>query len=601
MTMYPKLPDGPSSLGTAEVRAQRVAGGDYQVSQRDSITQTRVSGEFSRVNVQTIGFLTYGYPKTTTKQAAYSVQRIKQTGLPWVSTQDEVTGFALAPLSTFAKAMRVSYAEADDITYTYTFDVPQPGGGTLPQSRSEEFSVRRRQFDLSLYNRWGGKKYLATLYPATTLPLYPLASGDRPGYPIFEPSIAYAGKVYNEDEERAVETLFSAYPMFSARVDMAGRPRNMLNIAVIPMVALKRIAYNLQIAPGAFTDPDAEFAQHMPCIATENHLGVILRERFYWTQYVTSLDAPDFARKLWLIKATDKDFNALTAFDLTAMFADQLSTEAFWAGPGFRTPNEVTSAYDELAAFHMKTVALPGDAFLLSYFVARIGTFEGSYQVYYDTRIARINMDSGAATITYNESREDIGNLFNSTSLLDFLNWPGLVVTDMVHLGEGHVIAKLADGLRPLSFSGASGAGGFRTEPGTENLTFIRSTDSGSNWFEFTPFGFDAALELGNFGDITVIEPRRDGDHGVITVNSWRPGTSTYHVYISKNGGDSWERGAKITAPTEFRRMDGIWRDTTGLSNDSLREGSTFRHLIGLQNTVTDLTIPDRYTDKTDD
>ena len=601
MTMYPKLPDGPSSLGTAQVREQRVAGGDYQFSQRDSITQARVSGEFSRVNVQQIGYLTYGYPKTTTKQAGYSVQRIKQTALPWLAPLYEVTDFALAPISTFVKSVRASYAESYDITYTYTFDVPLPGGGTSSLSRSEEFSVRRRRFEVNRYNKWGGKKFLAALYPATTLPTYPFASEDRPGYPIFEPSIAFAGKVPNEDEGRSVDTLFSAYPIFSETLDMAGRPRNKLNISVIPMVGNKLIAYNLEIHPAAFTDPDAEFAQRMPCVATEHHLGVILRERFYWTEYVTSLDSPDYARKLWLIKATGKDFNALTAYDMTSLFADQLSTEAFWAGPGFRTPSEASTSYDELAAFHMRTVVLPNDVFLLSYFVARIGMFEGYYRVYFDTRIARISLETGSATITYSESREDVGNLFNAGSLIDFLNWPGLVVTDMVHLGEGHVIAKLADGVRPLYFDGADDVGGFRTEPGTEALTFIRSIDGGLNWFEFTPSGFDADLELGKFGDLTVIEPRLSGEHGVITVNSWRPDTNSYHVYISKNGGNSWERGAKITSTTEFKRMDGLWKDTTGLSNDSNREANTFRHLIGLQDIVQDLALPERYTDKSND
>ena len=352
----------------------------------------------------------------------------------------------------------------------------------------------------------------------------------------------------------------------------------------------------------AFADADAEFAQYMPCIATENHLAVLMRERFYWTEFSGVSDPRDYARKFWMLKVDGKNFSTLQVFDLTALFDGQLSDELFWSFADFYFPRSYYTHIDEMAAQQMRTVALPENVFLVSYFVMKIGVIEGAYQAHHVVRIARIDLSAGASfSITYDEPTVALGELFD-TSALPLLSWPGLFVSQMVHLGEGHVIAKLGGGLQPSKKAYAEAdAEHLNVVPGEEPLTFLRSTNGGLSWAGFTPIGFDAPLELGKMGDIEVMQPRKDDEPGVIAVNSWRPETNSYHVYISKDDGATWTRKAKISTAPVFKRMDGTWADTLGLVLDGRKDENTFTQLIPTGGAVVDVTIRERYTDKSND
>jgi len=595
MDLYPKLPDGPSPVGTAQVRAQRGAGGDWQFSQRNSTTKTRVSGEFSRVNIEQLGFLTYGYPKSDIQQGR-TVTRYQLPAQPIPAPKTEISDAAPTPGATYFGGILQDYSQFDTFAYTYTFDAEVLGGGTEEQAQEIDYRIMRRHVQIARFNQWGGHKVLADVFPATTLHLYDgFTSADAQLFPVFSPCMAFAGKIPSTVSDAHVNAVFCAYPRFSERVDTAGRPRNDPSVTV---VQLGQVAYNFAIASEVFADPDVEFAQYMPCIATENHLAVLMRERFYWTEYSGALDPRDYSRKFWMLRAINKNFSTLEVLDLTALFDGQLSNETFWSTADFYYPAAWFTHIDELAAQHMRTVALPNNVFLLSYFVMKAGTIEGTYQTHHDIRIARIDMSAGVtASITYDEPTVRMGELFDSPSLPS-LFWPGLFVSCMVHLGENYVLAKLGHGLQPSAkaYSEAD-ATHLTVTPGEEPLTFIRSTDGGLTWSDITPTGFDADLELGKFGDFTAIEPRKDGEPGVVAVNSWRAETSSYHVYVSKDDGLTWTRQSKIITAETFRRMDGTWRDTRGLVLDGAKDLNTFRHLIPTSGLL-DVTIPDRYTDK---
>lgn len=598
-TQWPKLPTGPSSPGSAKVRMLNRAGGKWQTSRPTVGTVAKRSGDFRRVTTSGDGYLSFGY--TGTKQSAFTSTTLEPPCLsfrPWLSKGVEVGDVAQLGRGLFVMSHAFGYVTSSLQTYVYT-------DGISPRSADVvtlENSVAFIQYN---YYAKSPENYVVTV--GTTMPTY---IDDQPIMGIVPPCVCFLGSVDVATGDDPVDAVMSAYPVLSSRVDQQGRKRNDIEVSVMPSGA--PAAYSFTIDPTSFADSKVEFAQYMPSIATENHAVVFAKERHYDIKPggVVAGDEYAYPRKLWALKFVDKDLSAITAHDLTSVLLDEQATSAgftLWA-PWFYTTH-----HDECMAFHMRTVALPNNTVLLSYYyfiedqaavadplpLPEIGSSEGLVNRQAYCCIAKINLASMTASVTYKVPCY-IKWIFNPADVAFLIpDFPQLVIGGMTHIGEGEVIAKIVDGLQPpkSSWDEASGNALLKV-PGTETLRFLRSIDAGATWTEFSPLGLPEPFEHGRFGDITVHKPKTADKPAVLMVNAWT-GTA-YRTYVSKDSGATWKKAGVIASSSTFRRLDGIWRATSGLFLPSKKDTGSFRHLLDGANgeLLADRTIPDRFTYK---
>lgn len=603
-TGYPKLPNGPSAKGAAEVRNLRSQGGEFQVTRRVGV-ESRLSDDFSRVKTRPGGYITHGYLKDGDKQKTYSATTYEPpcvAMIPWIPVKREIINPAPVESGFYAAAFTVGdYEQTDYEELTYTLTKPAMGGGTVTVNRTVPCWTIRRKAVIARVNYWGKIGSGVEVSIGTTMADYL----GRPAFPVFSPWLAYAGKATVATADEPMATLFCACPTLSSRVDQQGRKRNDISFNVLPY---KADAYTIPINPASFAHADAEFAQMMPAIATENHAAVFLREKPYWVNFVDVSDPPDATRKLWMLRVSGKDFGSISAYDLTPTLCDGQIDRATTLTDGsiFTPPDLINSYIDELMAFHMRLCALPNNVVLVSYFVGLVDDLPlprppgdltvNGYQ--YQIRIARIDLTSGAmAEVTYEEPAKSpfVFNPATTAYIVPF--YPGALVTGMTHIGEGRVIAKIAEGLQPVKRAWEEVDQPFLIkEPGTESIRFIMSNNSGLTWFPITPSGFDGAMELGKMGDITVHRPRVDDKPATMIVNAWSASVGAYYSYVSKDDGLTWKRAGKIAKPDDFQRMDGVWRDVGGFGMDSWGGDATFKNLLPpTGQRFPDMTIPNRF------
>jgi hypothetical protein len=605
---YPKLPNGPSAKGASEVRGLQAGGGEFQVTRRSDV-ESRLSDDFSRVKQKAGGYITYGYPNGE-KQNTYSATTYDPpcvAMIPWLPFNKgatEIVECANIGRGRYAATNGIfPYVQLDMLSLNYIYTDLGLGDVEYNRARDTDVWVMRRKVRTFKFNYYGMPFDVAEIEVGVTMPSYAAANG--PVLPVLNPVVAHAGQAKVSGEPTVAQ--FFASSTLSARVDRMNRPRNDPTINVIlPDGAVIQTF----LSPASFTSADAEFCQSMPAIATENHAAFFLRERYYWECDRYDDPLPDTTRKLWLVRIAGKDFSLLTAHDLTFLFDGERERslldnktgdpDRFLIAPG----EAITTYYDEMVAMQMRVCALPGDVVLLSYFVttdddplppesASLTEYTGR-QFY--MRIARVNIASATASISYEEPTQSY-DLLSEVSTTILPDYPAEFITQMVHIGDGRVIAKVAGGLQPLKENWDEATQAIlRKEPGTEAVRFIHSIDGGVSFSSFSPTGFEGDVQLGRIGDITVHRPRVDDKPAVLIVNAWSESAKTYYSYVSKDEGFTWKRAGKIAKPEKFMRMDGVWRGTGGFGFNTQRGQATFKNLLPPERVkFPDMTIPNRF------
>lgn len=592
---WPKLPKGPSAAGSSKVRMLNRSGGAWQTSRPTTSTVAKRSGDFRRVIKSREGYLTFGY--TGEKQSAYTSTTVEPPCLsftPWLTKDVEVGDVAQVGSGKFVMSHAFVYETNDRQTYTYT-----DGAFT----RTSVMYTLENSVALIMYNYYAKSPENFVVTVGTTMPEFIT----DPIMGIVPPCVSFLGNVDVATGEDPTEAVMAVYPVLSARADQEGRPRNDIQVAVMPIGA--PVPYWFTIDPASFADADVEFAQYMPSIATENHAVMFVRERHYDIKASAS-NQYDYPRKLWALKVNDKNLDTISAHDLTTVLLEDQVTSA---GFDFWEPWFYNIHPDESMAFQMRCVALPNNIVLLSYFyftedqafvvdplpLPPLSGSEGLMDRQAYCCIAKIDLATMVHTVTFKEACY-VRWLFDPSDVTTIIpDFPMLVVGGMTHIGEGEVIAKLAEGLQPpkSAWDEASGNALLRV-PGEEPVRFLRSVDAGSTWTEFTPAGLPLPLEHGKFGDITVHKPKTADKPATLMVNAWT-GTA-YKTYISKDSGATWKAAGVITKSSLFRRLDGIWRATSGLFLESSKDTGSFRHLLDGASgyKLADRTIPDRFTYK---
>lgn len=137
------------------------------------------------------------------------------------------------------------------------------------------------------------------------------------------------------------------------------------------------------------------------------------------------------------------------------------------------------------------------------------------------------------------------------------------VFRDMTYCGNGVVIAKIRAGTRDYFDTALFPA--FPDRGGGAPLTWnlARSMDYGVTWACVPKNGIPAApgSDARYIGRFCVVKkatgnPAGGQNPATILMTCWEDATSAYYVYVSRDNGDSWNKGALITKSDEFQPMD---------------------------------------------
>lgn len=458
MSLYPKQPTGPSSLGTAQVRALDARGGDYQRSWRDSTTQVLKQGEFRKVLVGADQYIADGQISETQERTLVT-PNYRVFFRPTARIPEPVhTSFAGIGRYLLARVPNVPSAIVQDFDYT-----------ALPSGyQRQRVTLRDTGAAFVLASFYGGEQALATInhmqYQAAALVFL--------GYNFAVPVT----------QSRAVV----AHLTSGTRTDAANKP--LFDVAIYTLnyggAAVKTVVNH-----AAFTDPGAEFAARIPMDVSNSFGFALLAEEFFRKGYFGG-DIEDYRPKFWLLTYPGKIFTVQpTARDITAAFPDGAFPEFVGSPPSTFFGANTGAGYNNNLFFTMSTVrfvVLPANVVLICY-----RQFCDDNQ--WHGRIARVNLATGASELVYDAPSGLPGSFL------------GPFIGSAVHLGAGRILAKQADDLETFN----------------RPVKFLYSSNGGSSWSTFDPSGFDAPLTNQFFGNFTVELPRSDDAPGVVLMPSW--------------------------------------------------------------------------------
>ena len=343
---------------------------------------------------------------------------------------------------------------------------------------------------------------------------------------------------------------------FTGRADTVGRELH--DIAVYRM---NKNADNdtYLFVPSTFTREHAEFWPIEILLVLKDYTVVLFAETFFRPGPYDP--GEDYRPKFWIARCTnDAAFGTFTFIDVT---------ESAFSGARIPSPSSPPDQYFSALSGRQYNTDL---SFTLLTAQGAAATGNNEFVVPYTQRTDTgwrqrvVHFAAGPTltpTIVY-ESAEDPSR--NAIPM-----WQSIV-----HLGDGKVLAKII---------GPGGVDGINRA-----VTFRLSLNGGLTWGpEFSPVGFDSPLVNQYLGAFTV---DRVGENTVVLVNSWNPATQTYHVYESKDLGQTWARKGKIYKPTEFRRIDSVVAEDGGGNFQNLLPGPS-------RTRPPDISLPDRYKDRT--
>lgn len=533
MSSYPKLPLGPSSLGTAQVRALRSTGGDWQNTQRDANTRALVQGEFSRVIVDGIEYVSDGRIKPAIRRA-FGTFRFIQPFVPVATPQGGInTGRGVYFGSRRTAVLGGGLAEVvyepvplTSITYRY-------------REYSSSVAVARGSFyggfkEIAFYNHW--QQYAEA----------GIGVGENPGFVVGIAPLSFAQYVETPSGERV---LLAPALINDGRVDVKGR---VLEDLAVNTVRAKGESTAVSYSTSSFTRPDAEFSPFIHIVSTGGASFLLLAEKFFWAEPV--IGETVYVPKFFLFILPGNNAAAPVPMNATGLFPGaKMPTTSFTGLTEYWSPNAGIPYNRDLNTMMgiMLSVVLPENRFLL--FTRQLCDDD-----IWHLRIARIVWGGGGSA--------------TGALIVDIADPVEPFIQSAVHLGEGWVLAKRVDGFLDTDLP----------------VSLMRSTDGGLTWSTFIPAGFSAPLLNQFFGDLIVHRARMDGEPGIVLMPAWDAVSEAYHVWASEDDGATWERRGRIHKPDEFRRVDSMAEGDGGDNFARLTPGPNPTRPV-------DVTLPERY------
>jgi len=320
------------------------------------------------------------------------------------------------------------------------------------------------------------------------------------------------------------------------------------------------------------------------------------------------LSSPTTKAWLYVFAGHDLSINAMTEIDGVGLASNLLTPTTANPSGVFVGEADDTAINDCLATAgrtmdSVRVLALPGDVALIFAETAHalswlngetLTTFSASHArrinvtriAYSDGVVSSSHVWQSPYYIPSNPSAPVLSGL-QAANPQGVIAGEGLPrIQGAAYLGNGVVLAKKSSGhagiygsLHPTFPDPANVATG-------HDVSFMRSLDFGVTWTEFVPFGFDSSMQNQYFGDLITHQAQTENSQGSVLTTSW-DGTS-YHVYESKDLGDTWQKRARLAKPDTFRRMDS-WRPGDG--------GRHFGELrqVGTRIRPVDVSVPNRY------
>jgi hypothetical protein len=538
VSKYPKQPTGPSGFGGSGVRRTQRFGGDYQRTRPDINTQSINSGDFSRVVVS-------GDPEYITSSTVFNRQMETQSHrMPFKQSAFVKQGIrAAGPNGIYFSEQVGNYSIT---SHEHTYEV-RPG-------INETVFFDRESIPIQLvYDGYLKKPRTTAVY--TDLYTYiPQTVGTTMYYRTGD-NMAYWGNHEVNGRTVVVESVANF-----GRVDSVGRALADPSIVLGVEDSTNNILDEYRIVAENFTRPNAEFMWLVPIIVLKDYTIVILAETFFrpgvWD------GSEDIRPKLWAVATPNNEtFGTYTYTDLTASAFNGGRIPAALVLPGlqwFGVYTGRTYQFDLSRTMHTMTLGATGDNEFSMAFQQRM---PGGWR----TRVAHLSVSGGTVTGSIVHEETDTATF----QLAKF--WQNIV-----HLGNGAVLAKITDGSQGIN----------------KDVAFRKSTDRGLTWgAPFVPSGFHAPMLNQYFGDLRAHTAATDEDPGRVLIPSWSPADSRYHVYASDDGGSTWERKAKIYTADTFARIDSMEFGDGGGNFQRLNPGPAWRNIV-------DVTLPDRYKDR---
>lgn len=533
MDLYPKLPTGPSALGTAQVRALQTAGGDWQRTQRDANTLALKQGEFTKVIVSGVEYVSDGRVSPI-KRRTLGTYRYIQPFIPVATQQGGInTGRGV-----YFGSRRTQVLGGGLATKTYT-PVPLTNINYQYREYSSSVAVARGSFygnftEIAFYNHW------------QQFAEQGIVGGESPGFVVGLAPLSFAQYVTDPSGERV---LLAPALINDGRVDVQGR---ILEDLSVNTVRAKGASSSVSYTTTSFTRADAEFSPFIQIVSTGGASFILLAEKFFRAEPVTG--GTDYRPKFFLFILPGNNASAPVPLEATGLFNNaKLPTTSFSGPTEYWSPNAGITYNRNLNIMMgiMLSVVLPSNRFLL---FARQFCDDDLWHL----KIIRVQWDGGGSAT---------GNL-----VVNLADPAEPFIQSAVHLGEGWVLAKRVDG-----FGGID-----------NDVSFMRSSDGGFTWGTFTPTGFSTPLKNQFFGDLIVQRSRKPGVSGSVLMPAWDATSQSHYVYESRDDGATWTRRGRIYKPDEFRRVD------TMVEGDG---GDNFGRLTPGPDPVrpVDVTLPNRY------
>lgn len=561
----PKLLTGPSPIGAGQARALEHRGGDFQWAQRDANTVVKKQGDFRKVITSGGGYLTRGEvaPDELSVRELQSFAGMSGA-LPYQLPFMPGSWSPAVPIGQdqYMAANRTAGGIQALIDTNYTVHPPVDDDDGIEIFRS--FLSRFNSFVWHGTPR-GLSSYLGFVDYAHTRPLNLGGAGSNDGWhiPTYAP-LVFVKRMAGPPADKVCLVPFLAD---LGRTDGQGR---LLPDLVVSTWTHRGEAQSYPYAAASFTRANAEFSGVIGGLfAMPARSGFFVGEYFFAPGLSGS---PSANPRVWLFAAEDHDYSAPGVIDVTdIIFGGMLLPQPrsylgeSWTWHGVDDGNAFGSRL-ALSLTLMKAIVLPDDVLLVAVPVATESLLAPDV-VQWACRMARIDFSGlGSVDLVMNEVAP--------TAERD----PGKVIDDMVHLGEGWVLAKQTD------------YGGGGNSPGGMPVSFLRSVDGGQTWAEILPTGFEGYFENQSFGRFTVHKSRAAGEHGVVLMTSWNPAAGAYHVYESRDSGSTWLRKGRVAKTASFQSL-------ATYSGEALAGGFNFALLTfgGDIARPVDVTMPDRY------
>ena len=354
-------------------------------------------------------------------------------------------------------------------------------------------------------------------------------------------SMDYVGRVDLGAGNGNEAMLFGVSTQYNGRSDSVGRQ------LYDPTYTLTYSKSNpTQYALPLYGRSDSDYEWPSICGVSSSKIYVLLAERFTLTGTPTVAVQPH----LWLYASSD-GAQTWQIVDVTAtVFADvYLPTGTNFAiSSGFKYNAGLMYMY-----ITRKWIMCANDTALMSF-------------VYYD------HLGSLASKLIRVQNT-------SVTVLTTFSSLVPTFIESMVYVGNNTVVAKKVAGILGTGFA----------------VTFMKSTDNGASWAEYTPSGLSAPLQNQYLGELFLDRaeqnPYDQNTPPRILMVGWDSANAQYRVHYSMDYGQTWKASGVVGKPSSFQRIDTMLGGGDGGGNFN-----TLSPAMALsQKRTVDLALPTRY------